>query len=79
MSLDAHTTEPCVGCELTVFLNMDHHVDEYDEVWHPGCWENHETSQAERAFERSLNADNGPSDLLYRADMIDAGRGRLLR
>lgn len=40
--------------------------------------ENKEQGQAERAFERSLNADNGPSDAGYRAAMKDAGRGHLL-
>lgn len=40
--------------------------------------ENEEQGRSERAFERSLNADNGPSDARYRAEMIDAGRGHLL-
>lgn len=40
-------------------------------------WERRE--QAKREREPDLNADNAPNDVAYRAEMIDAGRGSLVR
>lgn len=56
MSLDENIndTETCPRCLLEVLLAHPHHTDEYDGIWHTHCWENEEQSQAERAFERSL-------------------------
>ena len=41
--------------------------------------ENEAERQGTERFERNMNPDNLPSDARYRADMIDAGRGHLLR